>query len=94
MNYTKGQITEMAKKICKVNDALHTAIGWCEELSHDDEISELLNNKENYQDEYRLLVERIIKFTKRFDGADGRSFESDIDDATDLLTIAYEDINI
>lgn len=92
MNYTKGQLTEMAKKICKVNDALHTAIAWCEELSHDDEISELLNNKDNFKEEYELLVERIIKFTKRMDSADGRTFGSDIDDATDLLEIAYENI--
>lgn len=92
MSYTKGQLTTMAKKICKVNDALHNAIGWCEEISHDKEICYFLKNKDEHKEEYNLLVERIEKYSNRLDCADGNNFGRDIDDATELLSLAYEDI--
>jgi hypothetical protein len=91
MQYSKGQLSTMAKKICKVNDALHNAISYCEEISHDEDIRELLNNKELYHEEYLLLIERISKFSKMQCGADAKIYGRDLDDATDLLSIAYED---
>lgn len=93
MVYTKGQLTDIAKQIIKTNEALSHAIGLCESLSHDTVIQEILKNKDDYSDEYILLVERIKKYANELESADARCFGAELDDATDLLQIAYEEIN-
>jgi len=90
--FTHGEITGLAKQICKTNSMLLDAIIECEDLSKNPRLKELLFKKNVYASEWDELVSKVKKYTRDLQGADARMYGADLDNATDIFTQVYEDI--
>lgn len=59
MEITKGEITFLAKRICKINEVLHDACMLAEELCHNEMLGEILLEKDKaVLDELRQKVQK------------------------------------
>lgn len=85
--FSRGQITILAKKICRINRVMSDACLLAEELSHDEMLQEILNadDKSMLED----LRRKVLKYTEIEEAVDTRACAAELDDATDLLTVIF-----
>ena len=86
---TKGEITYLAKRICKINEALHDACMLAQELCHNEVLHQILLEK----DEATLtkLRERVQKYADTESPADMTGNEYYLEEVTKILsTVFYE----
>lgn len=85
--FTHGEITSMAKEICKVNSKLLDAIMSAEQLSHDKDIHDLLLYPDSH--EFQELQRKVSKYSDYDTAADTNLYGADLDEATAMLRAIF-----
>lgn len=87
---TKGEITYLAKRICRINDVLMDACMLAEELCHNEVLKQIL--MEGNEPALAELREKVQKYTNYETAADMTGNEYYLEKATELLSsVFYED---
>lgn len=84
---TKGEITFLAKRVCKINEVLHDACMLAEELCHNEVLHKILLEK----DEAALaeLREKVQKYADIESPANMTVNEYYLEEATEILSSVF-----
>lgn len=86
---TKGEITFLAKRICKINEVLHDACMLAEELCHNETLKEILLEKDG--PELAQLRQKVQKYADTESPANMTVCEYYLEEATEILTAVFYD---
>lgn len=84
---TKGEITYLAKRICKINEVLHDACMLAEELCHNEVLHEILLEKNEVV--LSELREKVLKYADTESPANMTVNEYYLEEATEILSSVF-----
>lgn len=85
---TRGEITILAKRICKLNRELTAVCMAAEELTKNEDLRYLLQNQQS--PEWQLLKMKVEKFSDGDWAVDVTSHEGELEEVTKILFALFE----
>lgn len=84
---TRGEITYLAKRICKINDQLQYACMLAEELTHNEMLQRILAEKDEAV--LRELREKVMKYGDLDSPTNVTDSEYYLEEATEILSAVF-----